>query len=104
MKTQEFKSNKQFDMANEVSIIGKTYLPNDNSWQINISQHDNGGKMQNDSLAGIYNEPAKETTIITEPFKVNVFWMGKYREKEFVIVNDSKGDSHMTLFHEDCIR
>lgn len=102
MKTQELKEKKQFEMANHVSIIGKRYMPNDNSWQLNLTDRNKSG-VKSDYLAGTANTTGKIVTILSGPFTINVDWIGKRFVEQFVIVTDEDDSSHITLFSEGCV-
>lgn len=87
------------------SIIGKLYLPSDNSYSVNLTSCSNYS-YKNDRtkyLAGAIELKLlpKEVTIISEPFlcKVNTS-INTNKKMPMILVKDSDGDIHSTLFYE----
>lgn len=90
------------------SIIGKKYIPNDNSYAINLTScSDYPYKNENLLLAGTHigDEP-KECTILTEPFEAYRLSFPRRRgvEKNLFIIVGYENTTHMILFYEEGIQ
>lgn len=60
-------------MNESTSIIGKKYLPSDNSYSVNVTSSTLFPyKSKQIYLAGIVNEEGKECTILTDPFDCSI--------------------------------
>jgi hypothetical protein len=83
------------------SLIGKYYLPVDNSYSVNLtSAVDYPYKNEHLYLAGTYNTEAKLCIIVSEPFTINIDGM---RMVEMILVEYEKQISTIMYF-KDCVR
>ena len=80
-----------------MKYTGKQYVAIDNSYLRNLS---NDRKQGNDYLAGsMYNLPVL-TTIVSEPFMVNVTKHKRIEPELFIMVINESGETYFVLFHE----
>jgi len=89
-----------------MSIIGKKYIPYDNSYCVNLTST-SGYPYKNDTaayLAGTQvGDAPKECIIVSEPFLCTVPIMhGDTKEIEMVLVNYN-GCTYSIMFHKDAI-
>jgi len=78
-----------------MKYTGKKYVAIDNSYSINLSN-----ELKNEHIAGSkWNVPLL-TTIITEPFKVNIPNRNGANYHEFVIVETEHKQNYFVLFFE----
>lgn len=94
---------------NKNSLIGKKYIPKDNSWSVNVTFC--GHRMLRDSdlgrryLAGNYNNDKKECTIVSEPFRCTVrtgissLNNVKTASVDMIMVNYNN-ETHMVMYFE----
>lgn len=89
-----------------MSIIGKKYIPFDNSYSVNITNCSNYpyNNVKTSYLAGNQGgELAKECIIKTEPFKCNIkTWNNNIEEKEMVVVSYRDND-YVVMFRIESI-
>lgn len=88
-------------------IIGKTYIPKDNSYSVCLSKiNNNHGIPDNthDYLAGAYHpkEQAKVCIIVTEPFFVT--FDRSINVLHRMIIVQYKNKQYMVLYHKDAIK
>lgn len=87
-------------------IVGKLYIPIDNSYSINVTQPiDNTfniATVNRDYLAGTNSDNPKLCTILTQPFKAMIkAFRNEYKEIECIMVkNNETGQTSMVMFHE----
>jgi hypothetical protein len=89
------------------SIIGRKYIPCDNSYTVNLTSSSNFPYKNNTTiyLAGTArgDEP-KECIILTEPFKCSIVTMSKETyDIETMVVVQYKDTTHITLYYESCL-
>lgn len=88
------------------SIIGKKYIPSDNSYAVNVTQCGDIIKdADRSSLAGDYLTQAVECIIVSEPFLCNVITVRISNPKDIrlMIMVDYDGETHMVMFNKNNI-
>ena len=84
------------------SIIGRQYLPGDNSYAVNLTDSSNYPYTnENSYLAGTHGGMGrKQVTIVSEPFlcKIRTI-LGDIRQHPMIVV-ESEGKHHLTLFFQ----
>ncbi len=88
------------------SIIGKKYIPQDNSYSVNLTSS-SGYPYKNDFttyLAGalFQDHTPKVCTILTEPFECAVTGLDKIK-LEIMIIVEYNNTTHMTMYFEQGI-
>lgn len=87
------------------TLIGKVYVPNDNSWSVNVTKA--GSDLcinEKRYLAGTkYGDPVRNCIIVSEPFICNVQKVGKHKCEYDMIMVEYDGETHMVLFDEECV-
>ena len=91
------------------TIIGKKYIPCDNSWAVNVTKAGSYSYKNNNAyLAGIQSleHSPKECTIISEPFEciTNTSGIPNSKKKYTMIMVEFQEETHMVLFFEHCIQ
>lgn len=92
------------------SIIGRTYIPKDNSYSICLSKvNDNHGipNHSHDYLAGTNTTPkieAKECIIITEPFLITIHKRKNEIRAHRMIIVQYENKEYMVLYNKDGIK
>lgn len=88
------------------SIIGKTYIPFDNSWSVNLtSTCDYPHKSKNRYLAGTNNTESKTCIIASEPFMCNTIIVALDQKHSYeMIIVECENESHMVLFDKQCVK
>jgi hypothetical protein len=85
------------------SLIGKYYLPCDNSYSVNLTSATNYPyKREEPLLAGSFNSEAKMCVIVSEPFicKVDSNLSGIYE----MIMVEYENKTYSILYYEHCVR
>ena len=89
------------------SLIGKKYIPCDNSWSVNVTDCGKSlFKPQRSFLAGICGGGGVECVIISEPFDCIVETIGIENPKsthKMIMVNYND-ETHMVLFYKNCVK
>jgi hypothetical protein len=84
-----------------MSIIGKKYIPSDNSWAVNITKAgDYPYKSEQSHLAGTYNTNPKTTIIVSEPFMCNTLTTVRKdsKHKHLMILVEFQEETHAVLY------
>ena len=87
------------------SLIGKFYLPSDNSYSVNLTSSSNN-PYENDQLylAGTFNTNAKLCTIVSEPFMCYINTsIGTSKLVEMILV-EYDGQTSSILYYEKCVQ
>lgn len=82
------------------SIIGKKYIPIDNSWVRNLSDEK---QFANRTLTSDKRGEMNIVTIVTDPFLVKNLFLGKESMKTFVIVKDKNDYTYFCLYHDQAV-
>jgi hypothetical protein len=81
------------------SLIGRKYIPNDNSYQVNITT---AGKSTGINicrhLAGVYRKSPKTCIIVSEPFECKVLQSDELLKSITMICIDYNNETHCTVF------
>ena len=87
------------------SLIGKWYLPVDNSYSVNLTSAAlYPYKSEDTSLAGNYNSEAKMCVIVSEPFICRVDSdLSGIRTYEMIMV-EYENKTYSILYYEHCVR
>jgi hypothetical protein len=89
------------------SLIGKKYLPTDNSYSVNLTTSAPTFSSENKQLylAGKYNEPAKLCEIVSEPFYcfINTGFDFPPDKKHKMILVEYEGNTCSVLFNDRCV-
>lgn len=86
------------------SLIGKWYLPVDNSYSVNLTSAANHPYISEDtSLAGNYNSDAKMCVIVSEPFICKVdSGLSGIRTYDMIMV-EYENKTYSILYYERCV-
>jgi hypothetical protein len=87
------------------SLIGKCYLPVDNSYSVNLTSASRYPyKSEDTSLAGNFSSEAKMCVIVSEPFicKVDSDLSGIRTYEMIMVEYDNK--TYSILYYEGCVR
>lgn len=82
-------------MENKESLIGKLYVPRDNSYSRNLSN-----ERTKESLAGNVWSEAYITTIKSEPFLVNTCFLNKVKSHLFILVETERQETYFVMYYE----
>lgn len=82
-------------MKNNESLIGKRYLPRDNSFSRNLSN-----ERHTDFLAPTAWTEAEVTTIKSEPFLVNTYFIGVIQAHLFILVETERQETYFVMYYE----
>ena len=94
-------------MSKKESLIGKKYIPIDNSWSVNVTScGDFLSKAKRSYLARSYWDEGKTCVIVSESFICNVCTTGvsEPRSTRKMIMVNYNNETHMVMFHETGIQ
>ncbi len=87
------------------NIIGKSYIPSDNSYAVNITTSTKyPSENENLYLVGTFNSNNKICTILTNPFKPSInTGFDEITNEDYFIIVQYNNTTHMVLFYESNI-
>jgi len=86
------------------TLIGKEYIPVDNSWSVNVTLcGDILRSAKTSYLAGTYRTPPKKCIIVSDPFFCNTQTTGISKPKEIkeMIMVEYNDETHMVLYNPE---
>ena len=96
-------------MSELKSLVGKVYIPCDNSWSVNVT--DCGSTLSRakySCLAGtqLPYSSAVKCIIVSEPFKcnINTFGISEPNQVREMIMVEYNHETHMVLFYNNCVQ